>query len=94
MAILSMELLMVDLMVKDTLLKALLMRSGLGSPSDRSHDGLIGPFDPLVDVDGMVGMRYLDCGNVNYCQIVFYYVFLDFLSFWSSLILFVSFRFS
>ena len=41
MTILSMELLMSYLMVKDALLKALLMRSGFGAPSDRSHDGLI-----------------------------------------------------
>ena len=72
---------MVDLMVKDTLLHALLMRSGFDAPSDHSHDGLIGPFDPLVDVDGKVHMRYVYGGNVNYCQIAFYYIFLDFLSF-------------
>ena len=41
MATLWMELLMADLMVKDALLKALLMRSGFGTPSNRSHDGVI-----------------------------------------------------
>ena len=79
MTILSMVLLMVDLMVKDALLNADLMRSGFSVPSDCSHDGLIGPFDPLVNVNCMVGMRYVDGGNVDYCQIAFYYVFLDFL---------------
>ena len=83
-----MELLMADLMVNDTLLKALLMRSGFGAPSYRSHDGLIGPFYSLFDVDGMVGMWYVDDGNVDCCRIAFCYVFLHFLSFWSSLILF------
>ena len=62
-----MELLMADLMVKDALLKVVLMCSGFGAPSDRSHDDLIGPFDPLVDADGMVGMRYVDGGNVGFC---------------------------
>ena len=81
MVISSMGFLMVDLMVKDALLKALLMRSGFGAPSDRSHDGLIGTFDPLLDVDCMVSMWYVDNGNVDYCRIAFYYVFLDFLSF-------------
>ena len=80
---------MADLMVRNALLKALLMRSGFGAPSDRSHDGLIRPFDPLVNVDCMVSMRYVDSGNVSYCRIAFYYVFLDFLSFWSSLIVLV-----
>ena len=56
MGILSMVLLMVDLMVKDALLKVDLIRSSFGAPSDRSHDGLIGPFDPLVNVDCMVSM--------------------------------------
>ena len=41
MAILSMVLLMADLMVKDILMKADLIRSGFGAPSDYSHDGLI-----------------------------------------------------
>ena len=58
---------MADLMVKDALLKALLMRFSFGAPSDRSRDGLIRPFDPLVDVNCMVGMRYVDDGNVEYC---------------------------
>ena len=62
-----MVLLMADLMVKDTLLKALLMRSGLVAPSDRSHDGLIGPFDPLVDVDDMVNMHYVNGDCFDYC---------------------------
>ena len=93
MAILSMEVLMADLMVEDTLLKDLLMCSSFGTPFDRSHDSLSGPFDPLVNVDSMVGMWYVDDGNVDYCQIAFCYIFLDFLSFWSSLIIFVSFRF-
>ena len=53
MVILSMELLMVDLRVKDALLKALLMCFGFGTPFDHSHDGLIGPFAPLFDVDGI-----------------------------------------
>ena len=78
---------MVNLMVKDALLKALLILSGFGTPYDRSHDGLIGPFDPLVDVDCMVDMWYVDGLNVSYCRIAFCYVFQDFLSFWSSLIL-------
>ena len=55
------------LMVKDALLKALLMRASFGAPSGCSHDGLIGPFDPLVDVDGMRRMRYVNDGNVDYC---------------------------
>ena len=67
MEILSMELLMADLMVKDALLKADLMYYGFGAPSDRSHDELIGPFDPLVDVDDMVDMRYVDGEYVGYC---------------------------
>ena len=67
MAILSMEILIADLMVKDALWKALLMPSAFGTPSDRSHDGMIGPFDPLVDVDCMVDMRYVDGGDVSYC---------------------------
>ena len=92
MVISSMGLLMVDLMVKDALLKVLLMCFVFGTPSDHSHDGLIGNFDPLVDVDCMVGMRYVNGGSVGYCRIAFYYVFLDFLSFWSSLIL-LDFRF-
>ena len=54
-------------MVKDDLLKALLMRSSFGAPSDCSQEGLIGPFDPLVDFDDMVDMRYVDGENVNYC---------------------------
>ena len=66
MVISSMGFLMVDLMVKDALLKDLLMHSGFGSPSDRSHDGLIGPFDPLVVVKGMVDMRYADGDHVDY----------------------------
>ena len=41
MAILSMVLLMVDLMVKDALMKAELICFGFGAPSDCSHDGLI-----------------------------------------------------
>ena len=41
MAILSMVLLMADLMVKNALMKADLIRSGFGTPSDCSHDGLI-----------------------------------------------------
>ena len=65
--ILFIELLMVDLMVKDALLKSLLMRSSFGAPSDLSHDGLIGPFDPLVNVNCMVSMWYVDDGNVDYC---------------------------
>ena len=86
MTILLTMLLMVDLMVYDALLKDLLMRSGFGAPSDHSHDGLIGPFDPLVDVNFMVDMQYVDAGNVGYCRIALCYIFQDFLSFWSSLI--------
>ena len=72
MVILSMEVLMEDLMVEDALLKALLMCSSFGAPSDYSHDSLIGPFDPLVDVDCMVGSQYVDDENVSYgfCRIV------------------------
>ena len=68
---------MADLMVEDSLLKALLMRSGFGAPSDYSHDSLIGPFDPLVDVDCMVSRRHVDGENVGCCfyRIVFCYVF-------------------
>ena len=40
---------MVDFMVKNALLKALLMCYGFDAPSDRSHDSWIGPFDSLVD---------------------------------------------
>ena len=69
------------------------MRSGFGAPFDCSHDGLIGPFDPLVDVNGMVGMWYVYDGNGDYCRIAFYYVFLYFLSFCSSLIILGFFRF-
>ena len=39
--ILSMVLLMADLMVKDSLMKADLICSDLDAPSDCSHDGLI-----------------------------------------------------
>ena len=67
MEILSMELLMVDLMVKDALLKAILMCYGFGTAFIHSHDGLIGPFYHLFDVDGMVSMWYVDDGNVNCC---------------------------
>ena len=79
-------LLMADLMVKDDLLKALLMSFGFGTPSDRSQDGLIGPFDPLVDVYDMVDMRYVDGEHVDYCQMSVYYVCRYYLSFWFSLI--------
>ena len=79
-----MEVLMADLMVEDSLLKALLMRSGFGAPSDRSHDGLIWIFDPLVDVDDMVNMRYVDGDRVDYCPMVVYYICRDFPSFWFS----------
>ena len=41
MTILSMVLLMVDLMVKDALMKVDLIRFGFSAPSDCSHDGLI-----------------------------------------------------
>ena len=91
--ILLMVLLMADLMVKDALLKDDLMHSGFGAPSDHSHNGLIGPFDPLVDVDDMVHMWYVDDANVDHYRIAFCYVFLDFLSLWYSLIMFVSFKF-
>ena len=92
MAILSMEVLMADLMVEDALLKALLMCSGFGTPSDHSHDDMIGPFHPLVNVNCMVDMWYVDDGIVGYCRISFCYVFQYFPSFWSSLIL-LDFRF-
>ena len=68
-------------MVNDALLKDDLMRSYCGAPSDRSHNGLIGPFDPLVDVDDMVDMWYVDGENVDYCQMSVYYICRDFLSF-------------
>ena len=74
-------------MVKDAILKADLMRSSFGAPSDRRHDGLIGPFNPLIDVDDMVDMQYVDGENLNYFQIAFNYIFLDFLPFLYSLIL-------
>ena len=51
---------MVDLMVKDALLKDLLMHVSFGAPSHRRHDGLIGTFDPLIDVNCMVGMWYVN----------------------------------
>ena len=78
---------MADLIVKDALLIALLIRSGFGTTSFDRHDCLIGPFDPLVDVhdDGnveyMVGSRYVN--NVSCCfyRIVFCYFHRDFLSF-------------
>ena len=63
---------MEDLMAKDALLKDLLMPSGFGTCSIYSHDGLIGPFDPLVGVhdDGnvvcVVGSRYVDGYNVGW----------------------------
>ena len=41
---------MEDLIVEDTLLKAILMRSSFGAPSNYSHDSLIAHFDPLVEV--------------------------------------------
>ena len=41
MVILSMVLLIVDLMVKDGLMKDELICSGFDAPSDCSHDGLI-----------------------------------------------------
>ena len=67
MEILLMVLLMAYLMVKDTLLKDDLMRYGFGAPSDHSHYGLIEPFDPHVNVNGMVGMWYVYDGNGDYC---------------------------
>ena len=63
--ILSIVLLMMDLMVKYALLKADLMHSGFGAPSDRSHNGLIVPIHPLVDFDDMVDMQYVNGGRVN-----------------------------
>ena len=76
---------MEDLMAKDALLKDLLMPSGFGACSIYSHDGLIRPFDPLVDVhdDGnaicVVGSWYVDGYNVSwyFCRIVYCY-FLSF----------------
>ena len=63
---------MADLMAKDTLLIALLMRSGFGAPFVYSHDGLIGPFDALIGVHyndehvgRMVDIRYVDGYNVS-----------------------------
>ena len=72
MAILLMEALMAELMAKDSLLKALLMRYVFGAPSDYSRDGLIWPFDPLVDVNDMVGMQYVDGEHVDYCHMSVY----------------------
>ena len=57
---------MVDLMVKGALLKSLLMCFGFGTPFVYSHDGLIGPFDALVNVRDDenfgcgFGSRYVD----------------------------------
>ena len=75
--IFSLEVLMADLMVEDALLKALLMRFGFDAPSDCSHDSLIGPSDPLVDVNCMGGRQYVDGENVGGCfyRVVFCYVF-------------------
>ena len=83
-----MELLMVDLMVEDALLKALLMRCGFGAPSDYSHDSLFRPFDPLVDVNCMVDSQYANGANVDccFCRSVLCYVFRSFLSFLSLLV--------
>ena len=75
---------MADLMMKDDLLIALLMCSSFGAPSIYSHDGLIGPFDPLVDdgnVNRMVSSRYVDNVACYFCQIVLCYFLRDFLSF-------------
>ena len=74
---------MVDLMVEDALLKDILMHSSFGSPFDCSHDILIGPFDPLVDVGCMVYNRYVDGANVNCCffRSVICYIFRNFMSF-------------
>ena len=58
---------MACLMVKDTLLKALLMRYGFGATSDHSHDRLIGPFDHLVDVDCMVDRHFVNGKKFSYC---------------------------
>ena len=58
-------------MANDGLLIDLLVRSGFGDLSIYSHDGLIGPFDPIFDVhdDGnvgcMVGIRYVDGCDVD-----------------------------
>ena len=55
-----------DLMVKNALLKALLMCYVFCGSSVWSHDGLIGPFDALVDFRDdenfgcVVGSRYVD----------------------------------
>ena len=81
MTILLIVLLMEDLMVKDALLKADLMCTGFGAPFDHSHDGLIGPFDPLVDVNDMVDMQYVDGEHVDYYQMTVSYVCRDCLSF-------------
>ena len=78
---------MVDFMVKDTLLKDDLVYFGFNTPSDCSHDGLIWPLNPLVNVNDMVDMRYVDGENVDYCQMAVYYICWDFLSFWFSLII-------
>ena len=85
---------MADLVAKDTLLIALLMRSGFGAPFVYSHDGLIGPFDPLVgvhddgNVDCMVGSWYVNNVGCCFCRIVFGYFLRDFLSLCSCWILF------
>ena len=81
MVILSMVLSMVYLMVKDSLLKADLMHSSFGASSGCSHNGLIGPFDPLVDGADMVDVWYLNIENVDYGRMVVYYVFQNFLSY-------------
>ena len=81
MAILSMVLLMEDLMVKDALMKAELIHSSFGAPSNYIHDELIRCFGPLVDNEGMVDLWYVDGEYVDYCQMMFFYVCRYFLSF-------------
>ena len=75
---------MANLMAKDALLIAILMRSGFDAPSVYSHDGLIGLFDPLIDdgnVGRMVSSQYVDNVCFYFYQIIFCYFLHDFLSF-------------
>ena len=41
MAVMSMKVLIAEMTVHDGLLKARLMHSGFGAPSDHSHEGVI-----------------------------------------------------
>ena len=79
---LSMKVLMAEMMVQDGRLRSRLMHSRFGTPSDRSHEGVIWPLELFVDVDLEGGQSWLVDGRDVGCRSAVYYVFQTFLSFW------------